>query len=86
MAEKADLTKWILDALVSLGGSGSVVAVTKAVWAAHQEELEGSGDLFFTWQYDIRWAAQKLRNTGQLKPIAGRGKNSRWELPRPDGS
>jgi hypothetical protein len=27
-----------------------------------------SGDFFFTWQYDIRWAAQTLRDKGALKP------------------
>ena len=27
-----------------------------------------SGDLFYTWRYDIRWAAQTLRDSGVLKP------------------
>ena len=35
-----------------------------ASWQTHESELPASGDLFFTWQYDIRWAAQHLQNVG----------------------
>ena len=32
--------------------------------AHYEEELKHSGDLLYTWQYDIRWAATELRKTG----------------------
>ncbi|SDW39046.1 hypothetical protein SAMN05444006_10397 [Allgaiera indica] len=34
-----------------------------------------SGDLFYTWQYDMRWAAQNLRGAGKLV-LSGRN----WAL------
>lgn len=33
-------------------------------WDHYEEELRRSGDLLYTWQYDIRWAATELRKTG----------------------
>lgn len=50
------------------------------VWRRHELDLRNSGSLFYTWQYDIRWAAQKLRDTGRLKPIAQRRPGVPWEL------
>ncbi len=69
----------VIEALKALGGSGSVVDVCREVWKRHEDVLRDSGDLFFTWQYDIRWAAQKLRDQGRLEPTA-RGAASRWIL------
>jgi hypothetical protein len=57
-----------------------VLEVTKDVWAAHEDDLRASGDLFFTWQYDLRWAAQKLRDAGRLAPKHGERGGPR-ELP-----
>lgn len=68
MATKLELQDWVKEALVALGGSGTVVDVAKVVWQRHEADLRSSGDLFFTWQYDMRWAAQELRNSGQAKP------------------
>lgn len=85
MATKQDLVHWVLEALGELGGRGTVVQVCKVVWQRHELDLRSSGDLFDTWQYDIRWAAQKLRDSGRLKPVKPRAR-SPWELsegPRP---
>jgi hypothetical protein len=79
MLTKQDLPRLVVEALRHLGGSGTVVDVSRAVWEAHADDLTASGDLFFTWQYDIRWAAQRLRDEGQLAPT-GRGAASRWAL------
>jgi len=79
MATKESLRKWVLEALSELGGPATVIDVARHVWAHHEDDLHDSGDLFFTWQYDIRWAAQTLRNDGQLKPVK-RGAASSWEL------
>jgi hypothetical protein len=68
LATKDDLQDWIIEALNSLGGSAKLVMIAKKIWAAHEQELRSSGDLFFTWQYDMRWAANRLRRMGRLKP------------------
>lgn len=68
MAKKQDLADWILESLRRRGGSARLIEVCRDVWESHEPELRASGDLFFTWQYDIRWAAQSLRDSGVLKP------------------
>lgn len=79
MAAKHDLQDWIIDALTSLGGSAKLVVIAKTIWAAHESELRSSGDLFFTWQYDMRWAANRLRRIGKLKS-AEISPSGVWEL------
>lgn len=79
MLTKQDLPALVVDALKAIGGSGSVVDVCREVWEQNEPALQDSGDLFFTWQYDIRWAAQVLRDSGVLMPT-GRGARSRWAL------
>ena len=69
MAHKRDLRAWVVEALRSLGGRGSVLEVSRVVWQLHETELRQSGDLFYTWQYDVRWAAQGLRESGYLKAV-----------------
>lgn len=79
MAKRSDLTDWVVDALRASGGSLRRVEVFRWVWDHHESELKASGDLMYTWQYDINWAATKLRHDGILKPadISPRGV---WEL------
>ena len=50
-----------------LGGSAGIVTICQWVWSDKEAELRKSGDLFYTWQYDIRWAATRLRHAGRLK-------------------
>ena len=79
MLTKQDLPRLVLEALKQLEGSGTVVEVAREVWQRNEPQLRASGDLFYTWQYDIRWAAQQLRDEGQLaRRIAAR--TSRWVL------
>ena len=75
-AHKADLKVWVLEAVDALGPS-SVVAVSRFVWEHYEAELRRSDALFFTWQYDLRWAAQALRDDGHLGPV-GRGRAALW--------
>jgi len=79
MATKHDLRTWIVDALKETGAPMHHVRIAEHVWRHHEEELRQSGDLFFTWQYDLRWAAQTLRKEGVLAPIAGQG-DGMWTL------
>lgn len=79
MATKEHLQDWVLEALEELGGSGTVVDVCEVVWRRHESDLRASGRLFYTWQYDIRWAAQKLRDDGRLRTKEGK-RGGPWEL------
>lgn len=66
MADKADLKIWVLDAVEANGGSCQLLDVAKHIWANHEAELRMSGDLFYKWQYDMRWAATELRKERKL--------------------
>jgi hypothetical protein len=81
MASKTDLTNWVQDALVGLDGHASIVDVCRHIWQVHEPDLRLSGDLFYTWQYDVRWAAYELREAGLMKPEKDSPKGIR-ELPQ----
>jgi len=83
MATKQDLENWIIEVLARGGGSLHHVRVAEAIWKGFEDELRSSGDLLYTWQYDLRWAAQRLRDSGVLAPMHGR-RDGIWRLaPRP---
>jgi hypothetical protein len=77
MITKADLKDWTLEALSALGGSANIPDICKHIWDRHEKELQKAGPLFYTWQYDMRWAAQKLQDEGKLSKA---GKNHTWYL------
>jgi hypothetical protein len=79
MAMKHDLVDWVRDAVARSGGSATLVEVARDIWDKHESELRALRDLFYTWQYDMRWAAQTLRDTGKFKPT-GAAQKGRWEL------
>lgn len=79
MATKDDLRGWVVEALEALGGAGTVTDVAKEIWSRHEADLRDSGDLFYTWQYDMRWAAQSLRDRGIARPARGTRRGT-WEL------
>ena len=79
MITRDDLGTWVLDALKQYGGRAKLLDVSKHIWAAHESELRDSGDLFFKWQYEVRWAAQRLRNQGRRKPLHN-DRSGLWEI------
>ena len=79
MAIKADLQDWVLEALKHFGGKSQIVPIAEFIWHKYQKDLELSGKLLFTWQYDMRWAANELRNKGKIKPIS-KSPRGVWEL------
>ena len=81
MATKHDLLDWLAAALQRLGGSATIVDVCRELWQEHEPELRLSGDLFYTWQYDVRWAAYELRKSGRMKPDS-ESPSGIWELTR----
>lgn len=80
MSEKALLQTWIVDALDALGGSAKIVRVAEHIWGNHEADLRARGDLFYTWQYDMRWAAQQLRDNGTLVRMQGRKGDGTWTI------
>lgn len=78
MIARTQLPDLVLEALRASGGLGTPTSVAKFIWEKHRAELESSGDLLYTWQYDIRWAAQKLRNAGVL--VKAHGRNVPWQI------
>jgi len=79
MAHRKDLRKWLTEALEANNGSASIVEICKYVWEKYENELRRSGNLFYTWQYDIRWAANQLRKEGIMRAVDLSPKGI-WEL------
>jgi len=62
-----DLLKdWVLEALQAEGGSAKLPVIAKHIWENHEADLRARGDMFYTWQYQMRWAGQVLQQTGKL--------------------
>jgi hypothetical protein len=79
MATKNDLQDWLVDALKAHDGSGKIIQLCKHIWKNHEESLRASGDLFYTWQYDVRWAAYQLRKNGKMMSASTSPKGI-WKL------
>jgi hypothetical protein len=79
MTTKHDLQDWVRQALNHMGGRGTLTQVAKEIWRARESELRSSGDLFYTWQYDMRWAANHLRRKGIMKSVSV-SPTGIWEL------
>ncbi|MFP4285775.1 MAG: hypothetical protein ACLFQG_09530, partial [Desulfovermiculus sp.] len=79
MLTKKDLLPLITEALAANGGSARIPVVCRHVWEHYEDELRKSGDLFYTWQSDIRWAANSLRRKRLLKS-ARQSRPGIWEL------
>ncbi len=76
MTKKEKLQKWVVDAL-SAQGASTVTDVAKHIWIHHEADLKQSGDLLYTWQYDMRWAAQELQDKHVIEK---RKSDRKWQL------
>lgn len=76
---KSCLMDWIVEALEDNDGAMHHVRIAEFIWRRHEAELRESGDLFYTWQYDLRWAATKLRERGLLDEVVNR-REGVWRL------
>jgi hypothetical protein len=79
MSFRENLKDWVQEALGSLGGTASINDVARQIWTDHEGDLKNFGDYFFSWQYDMRWAAQRLRDKGLLS-FHKVGSKSVWTL------
>jgi hypothetical protein len=73
---REDLKPIILAALGSVGNKERIARIAKFVWDNYQTDLKASGDFFYTWQYDLRWAGDQLVKEGRLDKTSHRGM---WE-------
>lgn len=44
--------------------------VFRLFWSKYKDNLDESEDMFYTWNYDIRWAATQFRKQGKMKPAS----------------
>jgi hypothetical protein len=79
VANKEILRDWLLVALRARGGQATITDICRQIWAHHEADLRDSGDLFYTWQYDVRWAATGLRKSGAMR-AASESPRGVWEL------
>lgn len=79
MAFRENLKSWVRESLGKLGGEAKINDVARQIWLDHEAELKSSGEYFYSWQYDMRWAAQRLRDENKLS-LRKVGSNSVWVL------
>ena len=79
MARRDDLQEWVVASLKAHKGSATITQSAKFIWEHYEQDLRRSGDLFFTWQYDMRWACTKLREKNVVAPHHS-GSPGLWRL------
>jgi hypothetical protein len=83
MIKRQDLTDILEEALISLGGEGKIVEICEYIWSKYKDDLYLSGDIFYTWQYDLRMCAKEtLKAKGEIITLKD-GKKSIWKLVPP---
>ena len=79
MMNRQDFLIPVQNALKDQGGKATLVQVCKHVWKHHETDIVRSGDLFYTWQYEVRHAASILSKAGVMKDAKVSPKGI-WEL------
>jgi hypothetical protein len=77
MLDRNGLIPLILEALQANGGSARIHEIGKYVWDNHQTDLRNAGNLFYKWQYELRWASDQLAHEGKIRKGPPRGT---WHL------
>jgi hypothetical protein len=63
-----DLKRAVLKGINHHGGKAKLIDIAKYIWEHYEPDLRASGDRFFRWQYEMRWAANELRKDGSVQP------------------
>ena len=79
--DRNSMTIWVVEALQELGGRGKIIDICKKVWERHGDDIKASGDMFYKWQYEIRWAGDILRKEGTLVPTK-HSPRGMWKLTK----
>ncbi len=78
---KNDLPNIIVEALRGMPNNEAyIIEIAKYIWKKHQKDLENSGSLLFTWQYDMRWAGKNLNTKGKMNYKKGKDNRNLWVL------
>lgn len=72
MSTEIALEDFVIEALRALGGEARIVQIAKHIWDNLEGELRSSGDLFYTWQYMMRWSGKRLVDKGVIEKNASR--------------
>lgn len=66
--KRTDLPNILYQIIEELGGRAKMMDIFKSFWAKYKNVLNENDDIFYTWNYDIRWAATQLRKEKRMKP------------------
>ena len=80
MTDRRIFEPWILEAIKEHNGKARVWEVAKHIWDNHESQIRARGNTLYTWQYDVRWAAEKMRKAGVLKEYEHKDRGY-WLLP-----
>ena len=69
MLNRNALVPLVIEALQAHGGSARIHEIGKHIWENYESDLKRSGDFFYKWQYELRWASDQL--VDQRKIIKG---------------
>jgi hypothetical protein len=73
MVSREDLKPWVLDALRLHGGKARIVQTAKYIWDTYESDLKRSGDFFYKWQYEMRWAGGSTSTRGENREVGING-------------
>jgi hypothetical protein len=67
----------------NFNGRAEMMDIFKKFYKVYEDALKNSDDLFYTWNYDIRWAATELRKQKIMKPASSKeNPEGLYESPR----
>lgn len=71
--DRSSLAPLIVEALRTHSGSARIHEIGKYIWDNYESELRSSGNFFYKWQYELRWASDYLvhQNTIRKGPPKG---------------
>ena len=71
---KNDLPILLEEVLKEMDGNGYILDISKKFWIKYKDNITPNNNLFYTWHYDIRWAATELRkNNIMVRPDLEKG-------------
>jgi len=64
---RAKLEPWVAEILADPGERMTILEVARAIWHRHETDLKSHDQMFYTWQYEMRWAADSLIRKGKVE-------------------
>lgn len=84
MIRRNDLPNLLKKVLLNLGGRADMMSIFKEFYRLYGNQLSPDEELFYTWNYDIRWAATRLRKRDEMEP-ARKKENTHGDNIAPKG-